>query len=187
MSNILIVSGHPDLDTESFSNKYIMQQLGNRLPQGSIHYLHQAHKNYEFDIAAEQERLKKVDVIVLQFPMYWYGLPALMKKWLDDVFAHGFAYGSTGSHLQGKKLILSFTSGGPEEDYRYDGEQGYPVNDFLPPFKSLAMYCEMTWGGYVYSGGLLYLPNLSETTKSEMQEVVENHIKRLLNQLNNKE
>lgn len=180
MSKILIVSGHPDLDNQSFSNQHILQQLGERLPQAEIHYLHQAHRHYEFDVAAEQQRLKQADVIVLQFPMFWYGVPALMKKWLDDVFVHGFAYSSSGSHLQGKTLLLSFTSGAAAEDYRYDGEQHYPIEDFLPPFKNLATYCDMTWGGYVYSGGLFYLPDLDSKAQAQMQQTTENHIEQLI-------
>ena len=51
------------------------------------------HPNYQIDVTAEQAKLVKADVIVWQFPVNWYSLPALLKKWLDNVFSHGFAYG----------------------------------------------------------------------------------------------
>jgi len=44
------------------------------------------------------------DRIVLQFPMYWYSMPPLLKKWLDDVLTYNFAYGSKGDKLKGKDL-----------------------------------------------------------------------------------
>jgi len=179
MKEVLIVSGHPNLDEESFSNRIILECLTNFLPKADIVRLDRAHTHYEFDISLEQERLKKADVIVFQFPMFWYGLPALMKKYIDDVFAHGFAYGSTGTYLKDKTLLVSFTTGGAESDYRYDGEQRYPIEDFLPFLKNLAWYCDMQWGGIVYSGGLMYLPNQDESIRQEMARKAEDHAREL--------
>ncbi|GAL26611.1 NAD(P)H oxidoreductase YRKL [Vibrio variabilis] len=48
----------------------------------------------------------KADVIVLQFPFYWYSMPALLKKWMDDVFSFNFAYGPEGDKL---KVKISFS------------------------------------------------------------------------------
>ena len=45
------------------------------------------------DIADEQRKLLWADVVILQFPMWWYGMPAILKGWVDRVFAYGFAYG----------------------------------------------------------------------------------------------
>lgn len=179
MKEVLIVSGHPSLDEESFSNRIILECLTHLLPEADILRLDRAHHHYEFDISLEQERLKKADVIVFQFPMFWYGLPALMKKYIDDVFAHGFAYGSTGTYLKDKMLLVSFTTGGSESDYRYDGEQHYPIEDFLPFLKNLALYCGMRWGGMVYSGGLIYLPGQDESIRQEMTKKVEDHAQAL--------
>lgn len=46
------------------------------------------------DIAREQEKLRSIDALVLQFPLWWYGMPALMKGWFDRVFHSGFAFGT---------------------------------------------------------------------------------------------
>ncbi|MEK8171985.1 NAD(P)H-dependent oxidoreductase [Streptomyces sp. M19] len=45
------------------------------------------------DIRAEQDKLRWADTIVLQFPMWWFGVPAILKGWFDRVFVKGFAYG----------------------------------------------------------------------------------------------
>ncbi|MFW0756377.1 NAD(P)H-dependent oxidoreductase [Pseudomonas sp. H11T01] len=175
MKEVLIVSGHPHLDEESFSNRIILERLTGLLPKADILRLDRAHNHYEFDIKQEQERLKKADVIVFQFPMFWYGLPALMKKYIDDVFEHGFAYGSTGTCLKDKTLLVSFTTGGAESDYQYDGEQRYPIEEFLPFLKNFAWYCGMRWGGMVYTGGLIYLPNQDEIVRQELKTKAEEH------------
>ena len=45
------------------------------------------------DVAAEQEKLRRVDAVVVQFPLWWYGMPAILKGWFDRVFLSGFAFG----------------------------------------------------------------------------------------------
>ncbi|EKH0213078.1 NAD(P)H-dependent oxidoreductase, partial [Escherichia coli] len=108
MKNILVISGHPEL-THSVANATILDEVETALPDVEIRRLDRLYPDGKFNIAAEQESLLRADVIVWQFPFSWYGLPGLMKKWLDEVFVHGFAHGST-AKLGGKKLILSFTT-----------------------------------------------------------------------------
>ncbi|WP_280340038.1 NAD(P)H-dependent oxidoreductase [Nocardia neocaledoniensis] len=45
------------------------------------------------DIRAEHEKLAWADTVVLHFPLWWYGMPAIMKGWLDRVMVQGYAYG----------------------------------------------------------------------------------------------
>ncbi|WP_199836286.1 NAD(P)H-dependent oxidoreductase, partial [Streptomyces sp. NRRL F-4489] len=47
------------------------------------------------DIADEQRKLAWADTLVLQFPLWWYGMPAILKGWFDRVFVKGFAFGHT--------------------------------------------------------------------------------------------
>ncbi|GAA5161669.1 MULTISPECIES: NAD(P)H-dependent oxidoreductase [Amycolatopsis] len=47
------------------------------------------------DILAEQEKVEWADALVVQFPVWWYGLPAILKGWFDRVFVKGFGYGIT--------------------------------------------------------------------------------------------
>ncbi|MEA9898903.1 NAD(P)H-dependent oxidoreductase [Xanthomonas campestris pv. raphani] len=44
------------------------------------------------DVAAEQARLDRADALVLVFPIYWWGMPALLKGWIDRVFTLGWAF-----------------------------------------------------------------------------------------------
>lgn len=67
------------------------------------------------DIAAEIEKLLWCDLLILQFPLWWYSVPAIMKGWFDRVFANGLAYGQLGrfNHggLKGRKAMVSTTTG----------------------------------------------------------------------------
>ncbi|MER8003779.1 NAD(P)H-dependent oxidoreductase [Streptomyces sp. NPDC095613] len=98
------------------------------------------------DVLAEQEKLLWADTIIMQFPMWWYTMPAILKGWVDRVFTHHFAYG-VGEHsdarfgdrfgegtLAGRKALLSVTAGAPEPHYAARGIQG-PIDDLLFPIQ----------------------------------------------------
>lgn len=169
MKKILIVSGHTDL-SQSFANKIILDELQHRLPHAEFVLLDKLYPNFNIDVTAEQECLTNADIIVLQFPFFWYGMPSLMRKWMEDVFIHGFSHGSTGNKLHGKKLLLSFTSGAPEDMYQHEGLQKYTIEEFLPPLKQFAALCGLEWKGYVYSGGLSYA-NRQDKDKLEQMRI----------------
>lgn len=141
MKNILVISGHPEL-THSVANATILDEVETALPDVEIRRLDRLYPDGKFNIAAEQKSLLRADVIVWQFPFSWYGLPGLMKKWLDEVFVHGFAHGST-AKLGGKKLILSFTTGAPEELYTVDSFFGHTIEEYLIPFETTARLCNL--------------------------------------------
>jgi NAD(P)H dehydrogenase (quinone) len=45
------------------------------------------------DVKREQENLLWADTVIFQFPMWWYGMPAILKGWFERVYSLGFAYG----------------------------------------------------------------------------------------------
>ena len=179
MSKILVVSGHTNLQENSFANKIILSRLEEIMPEAEYVYLDSEYSDWKFDVEREQNRLRNADVIVMQFPFFWYGVPSLMHKWMEEVFVHGFSHGSKGKALVGKKLVISFTSGAPEEMYKAEGTQGYPVDDFLIPLKQFAAACGMLWTGYVYSGGLSYASRHDDEKLRHMKEKTLNHAERV--------
>lgn len=180
--NIVIVSGHTDLN-QSCANKTILAELERRLPKAEFVYLDTLYPDFRIDVKAEQQRLLWADMVVLQFPFFWYGMPSLLKKWIEDVFAHGFSHGSTGNKLHGKKLLLSFTSGAPEDMYRHGGLQNYTIEEFMPPYKQLASLCGLEWQGYVYSGGLSYANRTDEAALEQMRLRSVEHAQRVEEQI----
>src|SRR5947208_761313 len=73
--------------------------------------------DYDIDVAAEQAAVDAAQLVVMQHPIQWYSMPALMKLWVDEVLTYGWAYGQGGTALQGKDLWLVGTTGGPESSY----------------------------------------------------------------------
>lgn len=93
------------------------------------------------DVASEQQKLLAADALVLQFPLWWFGMPAILKGWVERVFAYGLAYGYKGEGnryrygdggLKGKRAMLSVVVGGPVEDYSPRGING-PLEQLLFP------------------------------------------------------
>ena len=100
-----------------------------------------AHGLQTEDVAAEQRKLLAADLVILQFPLCWFGMPAIMKGWIERLFAFGLAYGWRGAGnryrygeggLAGKRALLSVTAGGPAADYGPRAING-PLDDLLFP------------------------------------------------------
>ena len=114
MKKVLIVSGHPDLN-DSVANKQILETLHEKLPNAEIIKLDSLYPDYKIDSKKEQERVKKSDIIVFQFPLFWFAAPAALTRWIEKTFEHGFSHDSKGGKLQGKTLLISVIAGAPEE------------------------------------------------------------------------
>ena len=174
MTNLLVVCGHTDLKN-SVANKAILENLRKEFPSAEIDELITLYPDYKFDVKAEQEKLVKADIIVLQFPFFWYNCPSIMRKWFEDVLTHGFAYGSNGKALAGKKLLVSLTLGAPADRYQHDASQNFEIGEFMPSFMQLANLCSMQWSGFVCSGG--YQFTAEEAKKIDMAN---QHVKELV-------
>jgi len=103
------------------------------------------------DVKAEIEKLLWADALILQFPLWWFSMPAILKGWVDRVFACGLAYG-VGEHsdtrmgdrygdgaFAGKRAMLIVTAGGWEEHYAARGING-PIDDLLFPIHHGILY-----------------------------------------------
>ncbi|MGI9435650.1 MAG: NAD(P)H-dependent oxidoreductase, partial [Geminicoccaceae bacterium] len=121
---------------------------------------------HDIDVEKEQARLLDHDVILFQFPLYWYSTPSLLKEWQDLVLQHGFAYGHEGGKLAGKTLMLAITAGGSDDAYTPNGYQHYPIRAFLTPLEQTARLCKMAFAApYVLYAAL----------KADVTDEIESH------------
>ncbi|WP_097302930.1 NAD(P)H-dependent oxidoreductase [Pseudomonas chlororaphis] len=56
------------------------------------HAVHRRQEQPPADVLAEQARIDRADALVLVYPVYWWSMPALLKGWIDRVFANGWAF-----------------------------------------------------------------------------------------------
>ena len=117
-------------------------------------FLHEAAKKYsnvtwhvvtdKFNVAAEQALLKQYDRIILQFPLYWYSMPAILKNWLDEVLTVKFATGNQFS-LSSKELGLVITLGSKSSNFQAGGPEKFTISELMRPIEALANKLKMTY------------------------------------------
>jgi NAD(P)H dehydrogenase (quinone) len=138
------------------------------------------------DVVAEQEKLLWADVLVLQFPLWWFSVPAILKGWIDRVFAHGFAIGvpKLGTRqwkrygegtLAGRRAMLAVTTGGRAAQFSSRGING-PISDVL---------FWLNHGLFHYTGMTPLEPFVAfqtvRTSEPEFDDLAASYVTRLLN------
>lgn len=90
------------------------------------------------ELAREQERLMRADLFVFTFPIWWGGLPAILKGWFDRTCAYGVAYADgkrfDQGYFVGRRAILGITTGGTAERFSSGGVYG-PIDEVLYPVR----------------------------------------------------
>ncbi|MEZ4387127.1 MAG: NAD(P)H-dependent oxidoreductase [Candidatus Krumholzibacteriia bacterium] len=178
MKKTLVIVGHPDLDRGSLANKIVVDRLAD-VDGVNVRNLARLYPDFAIDIEAEQQALLAADTIVFQFPFYWYSVPGILKEWVDRVLSYGFAYGSSGDKLRGKRFILSTTIGGPAESYGSGHYNTYTIDDLLKPWKQTCNLTGMHWQEPVLTHGMVYIPGVYNV-KEEVEERARGHAQRLL-------
>lgn len=137
------------------------------LPDITGHDLYETYPDFLIDTPAEQARLLAHEVVVLQFPFYWYSSPALLKEWIDLIWLHGFAYGHEGRALHGKTLSVACTTGGSDEAYGATGHNRFSMAEFLRPYEATASLCGMRWVQpfVVHGAAVIDDPGLTEAAR----------------------
>jgi glutathione-regulated potassium-efflux system ancillary protein KefG len=142
-SGVLLTLAHPALE-RSRANR-ALAKAAKGLEGVTFHDLYETYPDFAIDIEAEQEKLLAHDVIAVQFPLYWYATPALLKEWFDLVWLHGFAYGLDGNALAGKRLFAACTTGGAAKAYHAHGYNRFSMDEYLRPLEQTAYLCGMVW------------------------------------------
>ena len=88
MTNIVVINGQPNPHRTSTTGS-ILAELKTLLPEADIRHVADVVTDDKAYVATEQSALRAADVIVWQFPLYWYSVPAKMKQWIDDVLGYG--------------------------------------------------------------------------------------------------
>lgn len=114
----LVILAHPDFNGSTVNKTFINALESECHDKVIIHDLYKLYPDFNIDIKAEQHLLNQVDRVILQAPVYWYNVTPLLKKWLDDVFQYGWAFGPGGGNLKNKSFGLVVTAGGTEEKYK---------------------------------------------------------------------
>ena len=137
---IYLVAAHPHWEHSRVNRRLL--HAAQALPHVQVCDLFGRYPDYAIDTAREQQALEAAQLVVLLHPVQWYGMPALLKLWLDEVLALHWAYGERHA-LRGKDLWLVASTGGSEHSYHPLGYNRYFFDAFLPPYEQTATLCGM--------------------------------------------
>ncbi|HEY0868244.1 MAG TPA: NAD(P)H-dependent oxidoreductase [Fimbriimonas sp.] len=151
---VLIQLFHPRL-SESRVNRAWVEAA--RAAGYRVRDLYGLYADGAIEVAAEQEACESAEAIVFQHPMHWYGGPWLMKRWIDEVLKHGWAYGGRYA-LEGKRWLEAVAIGGREEEYAAGRFREYTAEEFLRPLERTAAFCRMQWEAPFLQFASGYLP-----------------------------
>ncbi|WP_342416384.1 NAD(P)H-dependent oxidoreductase [Paenibacillus sp. FSL R10-2782] len=179
----LVIVTHPSLET-SVINKRWVEELKQYPEKYTVHELHQVYPDGNMDAEKEQQLIEAHGNLVLQFPIYWFNCPPLLKKWLDDVFAYGWAYGSNGGNkLKNRKVALAVSAGIRKEDYSEEGRYRYTLEHLLTPFETTFLYCNANYRSYFAFYGTEKKPGENEPGKenepiaNELEKSVQDYLR----------
>ena len=146
-AEILVLVAHPELEQSRANSRLLKAALALQSASApgriEVRDLYALYPDYLIDVPLEQSLLASVKLVVWQQPIHWYGMPPLLKLWVDDVLTFGWAYGPGGTALRGKDLWLVASTGGPEDSYRPDSYNRYYFDAFMPPYEQTAALCGM--------------------------------------------
>ncbi|MGD9807903.1 MAG: NAD(P)H-dependent oxidoreductase [Deferribacterales bacterium] len=180
MAKTLVISGHPSLNDESIANRAIISKL-KTAPNVSVRDIKALYPDFKIDVEAEQKALLEADNVVFQFPFFWYSVPGILKEWMDEVLTYGFAHGSTGTKLHGKRLIISTTTGAPEIAYTTENDDTFKIELLLKHMEQSAKMTGMKYEALVsYDVG--YIPGI-RGDKDDIAKRAEEHAEKLLQML----
>lgn len=140
---ILILFAHPALEKSRV--QYRLLKAAQSLAGVTCHDLYQLYPDFMINVDKEQALLTEHDIIVFQFPLYWYSTPAILKEWQDLVLEYGFAYGKNGNALKGKLFASVISAGGSRVAYQTDGMNHFTLAELLRPLEQTANLCGMNY------------------------------------------
>jgi len=117
MIKTLVVASHPDFHN-SLSQRFFSESA--KLPNVTMHFLDGLS---DFSLADERMLLQICDRLVLQFPLYWYSVPAKMKDWIDTVWE------KCAPALAGKEISFAVSTGVAAKEFQLGGRENTTFNE----------------------------------------------------------
>ncbi|EGC68827.1 flavodoxin-like protein [Enterococcus casseliflavus ATCC 12755] len=144
MIKTLVVASHPDFHN-SLSQRFFSESA--KLPNVTMHFLDDLS---DFSLANERMLLQTCDRLILQFPLYWYSVPAKMKAWIDTVWE------KCAPALVGKEISFAVSTGVAAKEFQLGGRENTTFNEILHPLVLMAKKHQMTVLPIVVLDQLMY-------------------------------
>ncbi len=182
LNKAVIILAHPNME-ESRVNKRWIEEVSGYTDKITVHDLYKEYPEWNINIKKEQEILENHDLVILQFPFYWYSSPPLLKKWIDDVLEYDWAYGDDETadyKLKDKKIGISVTIGEDEAEHSENGKVSFTIDELLSPFIATINYV-----GAIHVGNYVLFDAVPETPDKIIDESAKGYVGFILEKLKN--
>ena len=141
----LLAAGHEVVETDLYAMRWQPVLGPEDFPSDEGPFNAQASQRHAFasgtqqgDVVAEQAKLAWADMLIVIFPVWWFGVPAILKGWIDRVFALDVAYGGgrwfDHGVYRGKRVLIACTTGAKSDRFSESGLFG-PIDWVLHPLR----------------------------------------------------
>jgi glutathione-regulated potassium-efflux system ancillary protein KefF len=139
---ITLIHAHPQAD-RSVGGRALLEAVRD-LPDLVVRPLYDLYPDFAIDVESERAALAGTRLLIWQHPLHWYGVPALLKLWFDDVLTEGWAFGSRRA-LSGIDCLWVTTTGGGPDAFSPSGRHAHPFEAFVAPVAQTARFCGMNF------------------------------------------
>jgi putative NADPH-quinone reductase len=144
---ILVLYAHPAPQRSPVNRR--LAEAARGIPGVAVQDLYELYPDFDIDADRERSLLAAAHVVVFLHPIRWYGMPSMLKEWMDVVLRPGWAYGMGADgpthSLRAKSCWLVTTTGSGPEAYQAGALHGHPFDAFLLPIRQAAALCGMDW------------------------------------------
>lgn len=152
MIKTLVISSHPDYQ-HSLSQRFFTESA--KVPGVKMHFLDNLD---DFVLADELAMLSACERLILQFPLYWYNVPAKMKAWIDEVWS------AAEIALRGKEIGFAISTGVAAKEFQLGGNEQVTFNEILRPQRMMAQKYQMTVLPLIVLDQLMYKTEVQKRT-----------------------
>lgn len=129
MKKTLVVFAHPYLEHSNSNaeliNFYVRQQ------HFTLRDLYEEYPDFHIAAFRERKRIKNYERFIFQFPLIWFGMPPLLKLWIDEVFDRDWLKEENENPLEGKEVYILVTTGGKERSFHRQGTYKFTVEELI--------------------------------------------------------
>ncbi|WP_042722296.1 NAD(P)H-dependent oxidoreductase [Flavobacterium sp. B17] len=129
MKKTLVVFAHPYLEHSNSNAELINFYV--RHQHFTLRDLYEEYPNFHIAAFRERKRIQNYERFIFQFPLIWFGMPPLLKLWIDEVFDRDWLKEGNHNPLQGKEIYILVTTGGKERSFHKEGTYKFTVEELI--------------------------------------------------------
>ena len=138
--------------------------------------LYEEYPDFHIATFKERKRIREYERLIFHFPLIWFGLPPLLRLWIDEVFDMSWKAEDENNHpLMNKDAVIIVTIGATEENYQHNGLYKTTIEELLKP---LTLCLEVTGIEVKEIIPVYYADDLEE---AELKNITQKIIKTLEN------